>query len=330
MAGQDPEKKAPPSPVISHFDPKTPLANRIRTSASALLQETILRPQPEYAMTSLAALSSATSKGSSSTNSSGIPPPPSHGHFEQISPPSSDNAARSTGSFRTQSLSSSDSIYSVQHEFDLFSANRLAVSNTKPARIADLDENMDTKGKQKSMPEEDGTAVILLLSKPSFSTKGTSYMDEEFDLTGAWGYHQNKRQMLGLVKRDMVDPQNGVSPSAAHSLSLLPNFDRDFKPSADASDEEIRRTEDSDAVDGVQMYASSAGPDVSQRPWLDILTKYTDEVWGDMLPLVEEARKEIQDMRKGEEAELYDRPAIRRLGMILGHITRAETFVRTN
>jgi len=51
------------------------------------------------------------------------------------------------------------------------------------------------------------------------------------------------------------------------------------------------------------------------------LTRYTDEVWGGLLPLVRQARQEMEEM--GNEGSVKEKPtALRRLEAILGHLQK--------
>lgn len=59
--------------------------------------------------------------------------------------------------------------------------------------------------------------------------------------------------------------------------------------------------------------------------WEDVLSRYQDEVWGNMLPLVKEAKEEIKENKETHGTEDHQPKALRRLGMVLGHIARAQT-----
>jgi hypothetical protein len=51
------------------------------------------------------------------------------------------------------------------------------------------------------------------------------------------------------------------------------------------------------------------------------LTSYADEVWGGLMPLVKEARKEVEEIEIGGMTS--EKPtALRRLEAILGHLQR--------
>jgi len=57
--------------------------------------------------------------------------------------------------------------------------------------------------------------------------------------------------------------------------------------------------------------------------WNDVLNGYTDEVWGDLLPTVQTARTQLEEMRTG--VNNLDTKAIARLKMILGHVRQQNT-----
>lgn len=50
--------------------------------------------------------------------------------------------------------------------------------------------------------------------------------------------------------------------------------------------------------------------------WEGVLTGYADEVWGGLLPLVREARREVEEGK----GEVEQSKALRRLGAVLGHL----------
>ncbi|KAI1079409.1 hypothetical protein F5B20DRAFT_163001 [Whalleya microplaca] len=55
--------------------------------------------------------------------------------------------------------------------------------------------------------------------------------------------------------------------------------------------------------------------------WQDVLSNYTDAVWGDLGPLVDAAREELDNLSKPSGERLPDQPkALRRLQQILSHV----------
>jgi hypothetical protein len=57
--------------------------------------------------------------------------------------------------------------------------------------------------------------------------------------------------------------------------------------------------------------------------WESVLTRYTDEVWGNLLPLVTEARKEIKASKDKQVGSSNEPPkALRRLQIVLDHLRK--------
>ena len=151
-----------------------------------------------------------------------------------------------------------------------------------------------------------GAAVTALLSEPglpaddrpikgSYGTAGIASKSDNLATQQARG-----RKPAGS-RFDIIDPQ----------LAFIPNFESShYSPKAAA-----------DAIPRAQGLASI--PEL--KPWLDILNTYQDEVWGDFLLLVQQAKEELETTSPGEVA-LHDRPAVRRLRMLLGHIDRKSGF----
>lgn len=55
--------------------------------------------------------------------------------------------------------------------------------------------------------------------------------------------------------------------------------------------------------------------------WLEVDGTYQDTVWGFLKPYVEAARAEIVERReRGGDGGDDDGPAVKRLGMVLGHL----------
>lgn len=72
---------------------------------------------------------------------------------------------------------------------------------------------------------------------------------------------------------------------------------------------------------GSDSYFASAGlREHWLSEWNDVLNSYTDEVWGELLPAVQTARMQLEEMRIG--ANNLDTKAIARLKMILGHLSQ--------
>ncbi|KAI0140168.1 hypothetical protein F4776DRAFT_615768 [Hypoxylon sp. NC0597] len=78
---------------------------------------------------------------------------------------------------------------------------------------------------------------------------------------------------------------------------------------------------------GIQEYANLLGtsdPEEARNIWINqwqhVLSSYTDEVWGDLSPLVKMAREELTSLSKSREASPSKPKALRRLQQILYHV----------
>jgi len=149
-----------------------------------------------------------------------------------------------------------------------------------------------------NISHHDGAAVVALLSEPGFTAD-----DEPADYPGLAG-NQTKLEHLDLQStrcKKSAQPRLGL---ADHEFGLIPNFAlSNYDPSAVA-----------DAMPRAEGQTCIA----DLKPWLDILDSYQDEVWGDFLPLVQQARKELETA-DAEDGIVDDKPAVRRLQMLLGH-----------
>ncbi|KAE8449696.1 hypothetical protein EG329_007471 [Mollisiaceae sp. DMI_Dod_QoI] len=136
----------------------------------------------------------------------------------------------------------------------------------------------------------DGEDVSHLLSDPAV-------VDEQFELREEdeehydWGLSRDQVIELRAMTKDIFPPPEqfrGIAPG--NPLNLVPM---------------------SDEYDQNQWF----------EQWDGVLNRYADEVWGGLLPLVKEARKEIDDMRN-DESVVEQPKALRRLNAILGHLQR--------
>ncbi|KAH7160108.1 hypothetical protein B0J13DRAFT_519529 [Dactylonectria estremocensis] len=151
----------------------------------------------------------------------------------------------------------------------------------------------------------DGAAVIDLLNGPS----------DELD------------QVLIGARSDTPD-DNNLTPEAAAKLrealfdSTHPesswedmlNFTPDFlhQPGASAEDAELHLgTRNIDEARNIWLHQ-----------WSDVLSSYTDHVWGDLEPLVAEARREVEGLASTEAVpdRAPETKALDRLRQILAHV----------
>jgi hypothetical protein len=139
----------------------------------------------------------------------------------------------------------------------------------------------------------DGEDVLALLSL-------SGALDEKFELTPEeedhdWGLTAEQISQLQAITKHLfppVDMHGAIDPN--NPLNLAPSF----------SD-----------VNGQPLLESESW----REQWDGVLNRYADEVWGNLLPLVREARQEVEDLR--QDASSSEEPkAVRRLGAILGHL----------
>ena len=156
--------------------------------------------------------------------------------------------------------------------------------------------------------DEDGAAVVALLSDPSFSIKDDTADFRDYNIDK---YCVNdKGKTYSYQERHKSTPHHDAC-TAINPLDLIPDFNAPKEPHFDLTRKKIYQL----VVDGLTT------PNQAEiQPWIDILDKYQDDVWGDMLPLVRGAREEIRIARPSEKGTLRDRPAIRRLQMLMNHL----------
>lgn len=93
-----------------------------------------------------------------------------------------------------------------------------------------------------------------------------------------------------------------------HVLNFIPDYLRGEEPTVES-----------------YMDTGLSDPAEAWRGWIaqweDVLTRYHDEVWGDLGSLVKEARREVEQLGKIQPDEPPpETPALRRLRAILGHL----------
>ena len=150
----------------------------------------------------------------------------------------------------------------------------------------------------------DGAAVVALLSDPAFTVdeEPSSTLDSETD--GAEG---RDRKGLRTGKR-LAESIGFLHPSSP--LDLVPDFGArwDLSHALPATQR------------GIHESRHFLEPRSSEtQPWIDIRGRYHDEVWAEILPLVQEAREELEAVNEKQTA-LKEGPAIRRLTMVLQHL----------
>lgn len=148
----------------------------------------------------------------------------------------------------------------------------------------------------------DGEDVLAMLSQPSelyapFEAPGEE--DENYD----WGLSEEQLSELRAITKELFpQPVQHGSKSPNNPLNLLPQ-----------NESITGLSQTNNTLNGVLDV-------VNREQWEGVLTRYADEVWGGLLPLVKEAILEMKDL---PNEICGDQPkALRRLGAILGHLQR--------
>lgn len=167
------------------------------------------------------------------------------------------------------------------------------------------------------IPEiHDGAEVTQLLSGPTIIA-GTDAMD--MDMTEDLTQEQVNNlfpQNFTPAEQQMVDHMRSTLPPAPthkpiDSLNLRPERRIEIEIQDLAASLET----------GLDNFLDS--PALRERwlsEWNDVLNSYVDEVWGELLPEVQTARTQLEEVRIGGNS--LDSKAIERLKMILGHVSQ--------
>ncbi|KAL1636831.1 hypothetical protein SLS56_000925 [Neofusicoccum ribis] len=180
---------------------------------------------------------------------------------------------------------------------------------------------------------DDGAEVRQLLSNPSFSIDDPADMqmadptpDTVNDLFGL-DYTPQEKEIVDKIKSSLPPPPQHSDVSPDNPLNLRPEFAASSasNPRLEQDIRNLSRT----LASGEESYMSF--DDAQQQHWLaewdDVLNGYTDEVWGDMLPVVKAARSQLQEVKTGMDR--LDSKAVARLRMILGHVVDTEQMSST-
>ncbi|KND90411.1 hypothetical protein TOPH_04966 [Tolypocladium ophioglossoides CBS 100239] len=166
------------------------------------------------------------------------------------------------------------------------------------------------RGTHRSVAEQeasDGAAVVQLLSLPDDPADAMPLEDDDDDSLSPAEAGRLREALFG----------GGSASSRAIAWDQVLNFNPDFvtRPGAISSA-------------GAQLHTGTMDVSVAQSIWLqqwsDVLSAYTDKVWGDLGPLASEARREINQLAGEEPAVLGQESsgtkALGRLRLILAHV----------
>lgn len=325
------------------------VARRIQASASGLVRESVLRPSASSMTRSLASSTANASKGGSESSSAG----PSQTTLSSISSsaqsssvhnsPYSTRESTEWESFRSHPRHEENSDYTDQFGFGDFTSQDSGLNLSESREWSDREEDVidlkeklvlrshlskgnvqsgsalqdsicgHTISKATGLPngDIDGAAVVALLSDPNFFMIEDPINSSSFETE----YKINVQPKMPEMDVQAAMPFNQVS--AINPLDLLP----DFRGSRDG----VNTARSANLLAATSNLAEGYMSDKSQwqlhdgdlQPWLDMLNKYQDEVWGDILPLVQEAREEA---KVAKEHIPENQPATRRLRMLLKHL----------
>jgi len=164
----------------------------------------------------------------------------------------------------------------------------------------------------------DGEEVLAILSEPGGTNAKFETLQEDEE-NYDWGLSSDQTSELRAMTKDMfppLEPHAVISPD--NPLNLVPKFEGPG-PNEGA-------TQLDSHLDNSYMYFGTPGQQTAAREmwrkqWDDVLTRYADEVWGGLLPLVKDARREVEDLRNNDLGTQQPK-ALRRLGAILGHLRK--------
>ncbi|KAL9637078.1 MAG: hypothetical protein Q9164_002432 [Protoblastenia rupestris] len=293
-------------------DPST-FTGRVKASASGLAHSAFAPPSTTTNI--LASLPNGDNKGESSSASSSNGNLHQEPSSQQLSNPNGGYRAMTLESFRSEHSRHTAHAHNVQNAFDDFVSPSMGLPTEDRAefgrhdlgrlpqrgtledaalnRHVNLEERTDTlrqaAADESQHGNNDGAAVVALLSDPSFSANeepGDDWSSPEDD-----GYHLSGKDRSGAVERSFKDRLQ------ANPLNPVPGF----------------------------MWLDDFSEPADIVAWDDMLLKYHDEVWGDALPLVQEARQEIKNNAASKDRSLQAHPALRRLAMLLQHLNGSET-----
>ncbi|KAL8791057.1 MAG: hypothetical protein Q9213_000264 [Squamulea squamosa] len=316
--------------------------SRIGTSVSGLVEEALLRPNPRSLINELSSAdaeksgSSSNSMGPSATSMSLQGSTTTRPSSSQEGPFLIDHGFRSQPSVgKSQAAMDDFNCFLSLQEQDHSNPNqpRDRLELVPYLQHADSDASLlksdivtppalvglPSQGIEDQLPNgnpADGAAVVAMLSDPAFCIDNITDFTAESGLTSYVESYEG-RASWKLARQSSLDDAHTRNP-----LSLIPDFHRSTEADhignayQDSMLTEIHRIQTQSGVT-----KSGFDEDFEVQPWIEILTTYHDQVWGDMvIPLIEAAREEANAIRNGDADGREDYPAIRRLAMIAGHM----------
>lgn len=331
MAGEEAPKGKGRAEAEKSQEAEQSFGGRIAESAKGLL-ENALRPNSDAVNT----LSTSTTLGSklgatsSSNASANLAAGPSSGlASDEVKHGSASDVRTQVESFRTREFNER-----AEQDFADFSSSRRLDLEQNP-RDTDVGPPVASQKAQTDIHDtsniplqqqiqyDDGAEVRALLADPSFSTNmdtpPISFSDApEPDMNDLFPQNFSPEEQITItrLRKELPPPPIYRTLDASHPLALVPRPDVDNQ----AVEQNIQGI-----LDGTfthQHLSSEAAEKIDEDEWLsnwiDVLRSYTDDVWGDMLPIVQETRAQLEQAKA--ETTSIDTKAVARLKMILGHL----------
>ncbi|KAF2836421.1 hypothetical protein M501DRAFT_996596 [Patellaria atrata CBS 101060] len=186
----------------------------------------------------------------------------------------------------------------------------------------------DTVNQTANVDENDGAEVRKLLSDPSFMSLEQDLTSSIDDLAeqNAEDLFSNKMsseemKIAERIKSSLPPASDHKAMPTNHPLNLRP-VELGFDGISQLPEELIELASRFGKIGEQSLH--SLKPTEHQHwlsEWDRVLNAYTDEVWGDMLPAVQTAKKELEEVR--DVSDKSDNKALVRLKMILGHIVQS-------
>ncbi|CRG91661.1 hypothetical protein PISL3812_08711 [Talaromyces islandicus] len=179
-------------------------------------------------------------------------------------------------------------------------------------------QNQQQAPQQYQIPtDQDGAAVVSLLSDPSFEPSfadDNDFYEDDADTAVPAPLTADEMRILDSFRRQQQQSSTATPHSTPNTItphSLIPDIDT-FLAENDSLG--LRATSDA-ALRDVVLHNLPGAED-----WMAVNDRYQDEVWGYLRPALEAASKEIEESNERDSEPAREGPAVRRLKMILRHM----------
>ncbi|KZF23819.1 hypothetical protein L228DRAFT_246665 [Xylona heveae TC161] len=193
----------------------------------------------------------------------------------------------------------------VQHQQYIIDQRRQKSRPTSPQEM------------QHGINPQDGAEVVKLLADPnlnledvpssSFAEADSLAQDQHPYSVEELFHHNIPKEEVERIRTLFPPPPEHRVMEQTNPVDMVPEF---------GEVDGRRSMQDSPWT---SAYRSPAEREQWLNEWEGVLNRYTDEVWGDLLPIVKDAREEIEQARKDDHDTMAGR-AVRRLGLILAHL----------